>query len=116
LSTPVGPYTPLVKAGPWYICSGQLGIKDGRLVEGGLKEELKQALTNLESLLKTEGMTLQHVVKTTVFLADIAQYADMNEVYSEIFGSYRPARSAIGVAGLPIGASVEIEAWAYLEK
>jgi 2-iminobutanoate/2-iminopropanoate deaminase len=110
---PVGPYTPIVRAGDWLIVSGQVGIVDGRLVEGGTGGELRQAITNLGGQLATEGALLEHVAKTTVFLRHMSDYAIMNEVYVEAFGDHRPARSAIGVAELPLGALVEIEAWAY---
>lgn len=112
-SKPVGPYTPILRAGDWLIVSGQVGIVDGRLVEGGTGGELRQAIANLEGQLATEGATLEHVAKTTVFLRHMSDYAIMNEVYVGAFGDHRPARSAIGVAELPIGALVEIEAWAY---
>ena len=71
---PVGPYTPLVKAGPWLVCSGQVGIADGAIVEGGLEPELRQAFANLRGLLEAEGATLDAVTKTTVFLVDMADY------------------------------------------
>lgn len=114
---PVGPYTPIVAVGKrWLVCSGQVGLADGALVEGGLDAELRQAIANLEALLAGEGATLADVVKTTVFLTDIADYAAMNEVYTAAFGQHRPARSAVAVAALPIGAVVEIEAWARRPK
>ncbi|HET9060291.1 MAG TPA: Rid family hydrolase [Acidimicrobiales bacterium] len=112
-SAPLGPYTPIVRAGEWLVVSGQLGVKDGRLVEGGVRAQLAQAIANLASLLEGAGATLGAVVKTTVFLTDIADFAAMNEAYCAAFGDHRPARSSIAVAGLPMGASVEIEAWAY---
>ena len=111
-SRPVGPYTPLVRAGEWLICSGQLGLRDGALVEGGVGPQLSQAIANLEALLAGAGATLGAVVKTTVFLTDMADYALVNEVYMAGFGEHRPARSAVAVAALPLGAQVEIEAWA----
>lgn len=111
---PVGPYTPIVRAGDWLIVSGQVGISDGRLVPGGTSGELRQAIGNLEGHLNSEGAGLGDVVKTTVFLRHLSDYSIMNEVYVECFGDSRPARSAIGVAELPIGALVEIEAWAYV--
>jgi 2-iminobutanoate/2-iminopropanoate deaminase len=111
---PVGPYTPIVRAGEWLIVSGQVGISDGRLVPGGTAGELRQAIGNLQGHLASEGAGLEHVVKTTVFLRHLSDYALMNEVYVDCFGDNRPARSAIGVAELPIGALVEIEAWAYV--
>ena len=115
MSTPVGPYTPIVRAGDWLVVSGQVGIADGKLVPGGLEGELRQAFVNLSSLLAGEGASLDDVTKTTVFLRHLASdYAKMNEVYMELFGEHRPARSAIGVAELPVGALVEVEAWAYL--
>ncbi|HEX3424665.1 MAG TPA: RidA family protein [Acidimicrobiales bacterium] len=109
---PVGPYTPVVRAGEWLICSGQLGLADGKLVDG-LEAQVSQALANAESLLRSEGASLGDVVKTTVFLADMADYPPMNEAYVAAFGDHRPARSAFAVAGLPLGAAVEIEVWAY---
>lgn len=112
MSKPVGPYTPVVRAGEWLVCSGQVGVADGALVEGGLEPQLRQALVNLEGVLAGEGASLAEVVKTTVFLVDMADYPLMNEVYTEAFGFHRPARSAVAVAALPLGAVVEIEAWA----
>ena len=113
-SKPVGPYTPIVRAGDWLVVSGQVGVGEGGLVEGGVQPQLRQALTNLRALLETEGASLAHVVKTTVFLTSIDDYAAMNETYTETFGDHRPARSAVAVAALPIGALVEVEAWAFL--
>jgi 2-iminobutanoate/2-iminopropanoate deaminase len=113
MATPVGPYTPIVRAGDWLVVSGQVGLRDGALVNGGMEAELRQALANLATLLESEGASLSDVVKTTVFLKHLGtDYARMNEVYMEAFGDHRPARSAIGVAELPIGALVEVEAWA----
>jgi len=124
MSTPVGPYTPIVRAGPWLICSGQLGLSaDGTgaappeppgLVAGGAPAQLAQALSNAGRLLADHGATPAQVVKTTVFVADMDDYAAVNEVYAAFFGDHRPARSVVGVAGLPMGAAVEVELWAYL--
>lgn len=113
---PVGPYTPIVRAGQWLVVSGQVGIADGRLVSGGVPGELRQAIANLEAQLTTEGATLADVVKTTVFLRHMSDYTVMNEVYVDCFGDHRPARSAIGVADLPLGALVEVEAWAHVGR
>jgi 2-iminobutanoate/2-iminopropanoate deaminase len=113
-SKPVGPYTPIVRAGDWLIVSGQVGLNEGTLVSGGVSGELKQALANLKALLESEGSSLDQVVKTTVFLRHMSDYAPMNEIYIEAFGDHRPARSAVAVAELPIGALVEVEAWAYV--
>lgn len=114
MATPVGPYTPIVRAGDWLIVSGQVGIADGKLVDGGTGGQLQQALENMAALLAREGATIDHVVKTTVFLRHMSDYALMNEVYTRFFGDHRPARSAIGVAELPIGALAEVEAWAFV--
>ena len=114
MATPVGPYTPIVRAGDWLVVSGQIGIVDGKLVDGGTTGQLQQALANLEALLHSEGATKEHIVKTTVFLRHMSDYALMNETYTAFFGDHRPARSAIGVADLPIGALVEVEAWAHV--
>jgi 2-iminobutanoate/2-iminopropanoate deaminase len=113
MAPPVGPYTPIVAAGKrWLVCSGQIGLVDGAIVEGGVQAELRQAIANLAELLAGEGAGLQDVVKATVFLTDMGHYGAMNEVYTELFGDHRPARSAVAVAALPLGASIEIEAWA----
>ena len=109
---PVGPYTPVVRAGGWLICSGQLGMKDGKLVDG-IGPQVTQAVANVEALLESEGAPLTSVAKTFVFLADIADFAVMNEHYTAAFGDHRPARSAFAVAALPLGGLVEIEAWAW---
>jgi 2-iminobutanoate/2-iminopropanoate deaminase len=114
MSKPVGPYTPIVKAGPWLVSSGQVGIDDGVLVEGGFEAQFRQALTNLQGLFEGAGASLSAITKTTVFLTDMADYAEMNRIYLEAFGDHRPARSAVAVAQLPIGAVVEIEASAYI--
>ena len=114
MSTPVGPYTPIVRAGDWLIVSGQVGQRDRKLVDGGVTAQLRQALANLQDLLKDEGADLTNVKKTTVFLTDINDYAAMNETYIDVMGDHRPARSAVAVAALPLGAAVEVEAWAYV--
>jgi 2-iminobutanoate/2-iminopropanoate deaminase len=108
----IGPYRPVVRAGEWIICSGQLGLVDGELA-AGVSAQLRVAITNLDALLGTEGAALLDVVKTTVFLVDMADFDEMNATYVECFTENRPARSAVAVAGLPRGAQVEIEAWAY---
>ncbi|MGQ0615652.1 MAG: RidA family protein [Acidimicrobiia bacterium] len=111
---PNRPYTPVVEAGDWLVVSGQVGILDGRLVPGGLEAELRQALANLAGHLASKGAGLAQVVKTMVFLRHMGDYDIMNETYVEFFGGHRPARSAIGVADLPLGALVEVEAWAFV--
>ncbi len=96
------------------VVSGQVGIVDGKLVPGGLEGELRQAIANLRAHLDRNGASLADVVKTTVFLRHMSDYALMNDVYVAEFGEHRPARSAIGVAELPLGALVEVEAWAFV--
>jgi 2-iminobutanoate/2-iminopropanoate deaminase len=121
MSTPIGPYAPIVRAGPWLITSGQLGLlpspESGApvLVEGGATAQLTQALSNGERLLRDSGATAADVVKTTVFVTDMDHYGAINETYVRFFGDHRPARSVVGVAGLPMGAAVEVELWAYRE-
>ena len=101
-----------MRAGDWLVVSGQVGLAEGALVEGGIEAETRQALANLTSVLATEGASLVDVVKTTVFLRHIADYPVMNEIYVDTFGEHRPARSTVAVAGLPLGALVEIDALA----
>lgn len=114
MSTPVGPYTPIVRAGDWLIVSGQVGLAEGRLVVGGVAAEARQALANLAGLLDGQGASLTDVVKTTIFLRHIDDYRIVNDIYVAAFGDHRPARATVAVAGLPIGALVEIEAWAWV--
>jgi 2-iminobutanoate/2-iminopropanoate deaminase len=114
MSTPVGPYTPIVRAGGWLVVSGQVGQRDGKLVDGTMAVQLRQAIANLRGLLEGEGASLTDVVKTTVFLKHMSDYGPMNEAYVEEFGDHRPARSAVGVTDLPLGALVEVEAWAWV--
>ena len=115
MAKPIGPYSPILQAGEWFIISGQIGLNDDELVSGGLEVELAQIFQNLKALLAVEGLTLQNIVKTTVFLVDINDYQLMNTMYMQEFGSHRPTRSAVAVAALPLGAVVEIEAWARME-
>jgi len=110
---PLGPYTPVVEAGEWIIVSGQVGIKDGSLVDGGVKAQTAQAVENVRQQLATVGATLADVAKTLCFLTDMDTFSTFNDAYIAGFGESRPARSTIGVAALPFGATVEIEAWAH---
>ncbi|MEL6983113.1 MAG: Rid family hydrolase, partial [Actinomycetota bacterium] len=103
-----------VRAGEWPVSSGQIRIADGALVDGGFEAQFRQAMTNLQGLFEGEGSSLSAITKTTVFLTDMADYAAMNEIYLEFFGDHRPARSAVAVAQLPLGALAEIEASAHL--
>ncbi len=119
MSEPVGPYSPTMRAGNLLVCSGQIGLRsspDGpALVRGGFRVQACQALDNVAVLLAGQGLDWGHVVKTTVYLADVADFGAFNEIYLEALGSHRPARSLVAVAGLPMGALVEIEVWAYAE-
>lgn len=112
MSNPL-PLRPSVAAGDWVVISGQVGVADGALVDGGVGAQTRQALTNLVSVLQSNGLTTANVVKTTVFLTTMDDYAGMNEEYAKVFSVDPPARSAIAVHQLPIGAIVEIEALAY---
>lgn len=109
----VGPYTPVVRAGDWLVCSGQIGVVDGSIVDGGITAELRQAIENLRVLLEGQGSSIAEVIKVTVFLTDMDDYSLVNKIYVEEFGGHRPARSAVAVVGLPMGAVVELEAWAW---
>ena len=118
VSPAVGPYSPVRRVGDWVITSGQVGLStDGQgnaaLVPGGTLPQLRQALQNVADVLASEGATLSDVVKTTLYLVDIGEFAAVNEVWVEYFTEDRPTRSAVQVAALPVGARVEVEAWAY---
>lgn len=107
----IGPYSQAIEAGGMVFVSGQLPINPatGEFAEGGVKELTRQSLTNMQNILAEVGLTLDNVVKTTVFLADMSDFAAMNEVYAEFFSAPYPARSAVAVKTLPKGALVEIE-------
>ncbi len=106
------PLRPAVAAGEWMAVSGQVGIKDGALAEG-IQAQSAQALANLRAVIEANGATLQDVVKTNVFLVTMDDFAAMNEEYAKVFSTDPPARSAVAVHQLPLGAVVEIEAWVY---
>lgn len=107
----IGPYSQAIEAGGLVFVSGQLPIDPatGEFAQGGIKELTRQSLENMKAILATAGRTLDNVVKTTVFLADMADFSEMNEVYAEYFQAPFPARSAVAVKTLPKGARVEIE-------
>ena len=108
----IGPYAQAVAAGDLVFCSGQVGLDpaSGRLVPGGVAAEAARALENLAAVLSAAGLGLGDVVKTTVYLVDLAEFAAVNEVYARYFHAPYPARATVGVAALPAGARVEIEA------
>ncbi len=107
----IGPYSQAIEVNGFIYASGQLPVDPatGSFPEGGIKEQTRQSLTNVQSILKAAGTDLSHVVKTTVFLASMDDFAAMNEVYAELFSQPYPARSAVAVKQLPKGALVEIE-------
>lgn len=107
----IGPYSQAIQVGNLVYTSGQIPIDPatGTFVEGGIKEQTRQSLSNVRAILGEAGLSMANVVKTTVFLADMADFADMNAVYAEFFAEPYPARSAVAVKSLPKGALVEIE-------
>ncbi len=109
MTTPVGPYSPIVRAGEWLVCSGQVGLAEGALVAGGVEAEARQALANLSALLEGEGASLAAVVKTTVFLTDLADFPGMNAVYARYVGDEKPARSTIEAKLAGPGMKVEVD-------
>jgi len=113
----VGPYSQAMKAGDFVYVSGQLPMnpKTGEMVTGSIKDQTRQSLENAKAILKEAGVTLENVVKTTVFLQNMNDFSDMNEVYADFFTDHKPARAAVEVAKLPLGADVEIQMVAYLK-
>ena len=107
----IGPYSQAIRVGNIIFTSGQIPIDPatGAFVEGGIKEQTRQSLLNVKAILNEAGTTMDHVIKTTVFMADMNDFAEMNSVYSEFFDTPYPARSAVAVKTLPKGALVEIE-------
>ena len=112
----IGPYSQAIQVGNLVYTSGQIPIDPatGLFVEGGIREQTRQSLLNVQAILNEVGLTMSNVVKTTVFMADMNDFADMNAVYAEFFSEPFPARSAVAVKTLPKGALVEIEVVAEL--
>jgi 2-iminobutanoate/2-iminopropanoate deaminase len=107
----IGPYSQAVVVNGFLFTAGQIALDpaSGELAPGGIAEQTARAMENLHAILTTAGSSFSQVVKTTVFLVDMAEFTAMNEVYGRFFGSHRPARSTVAVAALPRGARVEIE-------
>ena len=114
----IGPYSQAIRAGGFVFASGQIPIDPatGEFVKGGVAEQTEQVLKNLSAVLEAAGSGLDKVVKTTVFLADMKEFAQMNEVYGKFFTAAPPARATVAAAGLPRDARVEIEAVALLSE
>ena len=108
----IGPYSQAIKANGFVFVSGQIPIdpRTGEFVDGGIREQTEQVLKNLAAVLEASGTSLDQVVKTTVFLADMQDFASMNEIYSAFFHENPPARATVAAGGLPRNARVEIEA------
>ena len=113
----IGPYSQAIQVGNLVYTSGQIPIdpETGVFVEDGIKEQTRQSLTNVKAILEEAGLSMSNVVKTTVFMADMGDFAEMNAVYAEFFSEPYPARSAVAVKTLPKGALVEIEVIAAIE-
>ena len=113
----IGPYSQAIQVGNLVYTSGQIPIdpSTGAFVEGGIKEQTRQSLTNVKAILEEADLSMTNVVKTTVFMADMNDFADMNAVYAEFFSEPFPARSAVAVKTLPKGALVEIEVVAEIK-
>ncbi len=106
----IGPYSQGVISGDMFYSSGQIPLKaDGELVQGGIAEQTHQVFANLEAVLEEAGSSLQHVIKTTVFIKDMNDFAELNSIYASYFGDHKPARSTVEVARLPKDVKVEIE-------
>jgi 2-iminobutanoate/2-iminopropanoate deaminase len=112
------PFSEAVRVGDLVFLSGQLGINPGsmKLVDGGIKEQARQTMQNIKSTLEAHGYSMKNLVKCTVFLADMSEWATFNEVYRTFFDGKFPARSAMGVNGLALGARVEVECIAAVAK
>jgi 2-iminobutanoate/2-iminopropanoate deaminase len=111
-----GPYSLATVQEDMVYCSGQVGLDaaTGALVEGGFEDEVRRTFANVEQVLEGAGSALASVLHVRIYLTDLARFAELNEIYVEVFGDHRPARTTVGVAGLPLGASVEIECVAAL--
>jgi len=108
----IGPYSQAVRCGGWVFVSGQIPLEPatGQLVAGGFDAQVNRVLENVDAVLRAAGCSRASVVKTTAYLTDLARFAEFNEIYARFFGEHRPARAVVGVASLPRGAQVEVEA------
>lgn len=108
----IGPYAQAVTVGEWVYCSGQIGLDPatGELVPGGMEAEVSRVLDNLQAVLEAAGSGLGQLVRVTVYLTDLGEFSTLNRIYGNRLGSARPARATVGVAALPRGACVEIDA------
>jgi 2-iminobutanoate/2-iminopropanoate deaminase len=104
----VPPLSPFVKKGNMIFTSGQVYLKDGKLIEGSVKDQAHQVMTNLKNVLEKAGVTFNDVVKTTIYTTDMSIYGEINEIYASYFSGTFPAREVIGVKELPLGAKIEI--------
>lgn len=112
----IGPYSQAVKAGGLLFCSGQIALDpvSGEMVQGAIEDETRQVMENLRSVLEAAGTSFERVVKTTIYLVDMADFQLVNQVYGSYFTALKPARATVGVAALPRGGRVEVEAVAAL--
>ena len=114
----VGPYSQAVRAGSTIYCAGQIPLdpKSGQIVSGGIDAQTRRVMDNVTAVLKAEGLTMENIVKTTIFLMDLNDFQTVNEIYGSYFKQAPPARSTVQVAGLPKGARVEIEVIAATDE
>jgi 2-iminobutanoate/2-iminopropanoate deaminase len=114
----IGPYSQAVRSGNFLFCSGQIPLdpKSGQIVSGDIATQTRRVLDNIGAVLKTEGLTFENIVKTTIFLTDLADFQTVNEIYGSYFKQQSPARSTVQVAALPKEAKVEIEAIAFVDE
>jgi len=113
----IGPYSQAIEAGPFLFVSGQVPIdpSTGELVAGDIRQQTRQVLENIKNILGSRGLSMEHVVKTTLFLKDMGNFSQVNEVYASYFQAEPPARSTVEVAKLPRNVDIEIEAIAFLD-
>jgi 2-iminobutanoate/2-iminopropanoate deaminase len=114
----IGPYSQAVRAGQFVFCSGQIGIDPatGKFIGADIESQTRQVMQNLRRVLTAARLDLNHVAKTTIFLVNLEDFSSVNEIYGAEFGEHKPARATVQVAGLPLGALIEIECVAYIAK